>query len=360
MKDIDSGNYFTSETYFSTAMQLKELSQSAPKHTIGEAFLLLMRDVPKEHLNNLISKIQEYYLSHEAKAINDEDCYRLTQGESIVNQVPMNSDTSKLLYHLAIECLQELKPLGDARTPDGRFNCSEWMGHCLLEGKLAGELAEALGLSFSLQEQATVNGIVHDIGRKQFQNWKHIITGCEYLMDQGWYSEAIACMTHSFLAGGRNCSNEKALPTFKLDEDGNEYVDADASKDDITLFLESYGKYDNLDLILNVADLMATSYAIVSPQDRIQDIAQRRQIDPTNRGYFLKKFTAILMTFGEKMGCQFDDLTDSIQNAEDNLEKIHDNFIAVSKRFYDQYQFMVQSHEVGSSQEKGDSLGDEI
>ena len=31
--------------------------------------------------------------------------------------------------------------LGNKRTPDGRFNCSEWLGHSLLEAKVAGQLA---------------------------------------------------------------------------------------------------------------------------------------------------------------------------------------------------------------------------
>ena len=50
-----------------------------------------------------------------------------------------------------------------------------------------------------------------------------------------------------------------------------------------------------------VADLMATSSAIVSPKDRIADIDSRRKSDERNRGYFLAEVTNTLVSMLKRM-----------------------------------------------------------
>ena len=43
------------------------------------------------------------------------------------------------------------------------------------------------------------------------------------------------------------------------------------------------------DLILNLGDLTATDKGVVTIYDRLKDIATRRELDPTNREFFLLK-----------------------------------------------------------------------
>ena len=65
----------------------------------------------------------------------------LTQGESVAGKVTLDENNRRAIYDAAYNCLLSGKNLGNKRTPDGRFNCSGWIGHSLLEAKLAGQLA---------------------------------------------------------------------------------------------------------------------------------------------------------------------------------------------------------------------------
>ena len=343
-KKRQSGNYFTNEEYFKKAKNLRNLSESSPKHTIGEAFMLLIHidnyeeldDEEKNNVDKLDNFLEEIKIYYDSKGIDLtlDECFNLTQGKSIDGKVQTIDDNVKRkLYELSINCIEKHGSLG--KKKEGNHICSAWMGHCILAGKASGKLAKKLNLTPEEQEQAIVNGIVHDIGRKKYHDWKHIIAGCEYLMDKGWNREAIACMTHSFLNGGRNCNNEKALPGLKFDDKGNEYIDSTKPLDHISEFLKAYGEYTELDLILNVADLMATSNKIVSPEARLTDIEKRRKIDPTNRAYFLKRFTTILSVFSEKMGCKESNLK---KNINGDLREIKSGFSKISKIFFGAYE----------------------
>lgn len=314
--------YFSNEEYRKKA--LHTLKTEKTKHTVGEAFLLITKDLPKEDLSNLISIMQREL------NLPSDVCYALTQ-----SQVPVNSITSSKIVELAYKCIESGKTLGERTINDGKINTSSWINHVLYEGKLAKELATKLGVD---PITAQVQGILHDYGRKITHSFEHVTKGYEKLVDEGWEEEAVSCLTHSFLNGGRCASNEQAEEGFFVDENGNPCWKPGTDKDDITLFLENY-EYGTYDEILNIADLMATSEGIVSPYDRIIDIATRRKLDPTNRGYFLAEFTNTLVDVLEKTGGKIPEEIKEPVKATSNisLDEINERFKNVSNIFYTHY-----------------------
>lgn len=315
--------YFSNEDYKAKALSTKRVSES--KHTVGDAFLLLVKGVSKEDLSNLNKMLAKHY------GISEDDSYSLTQGEN-TSGIFVDKD---LITSLAYECIESGKTLGEKTIQEGKINTSSWMSHVLYEGKLAKELAIKLGVD---PVTAQIQGILHDYGRKTTHSFEHVTKGYEKLVDESWEDEAVCCLTHSFLNGGRCSSNESAEEGFYVDENGNPCWKDGVEKDDITLFLENY-KYSQYDDILNVADLMATSDSIVSPYDRIQDIATRRKLDPTNRGYFLAEFTNKLVEFLSKTGAEIpEDLQSEIRASKDvSLDEINDKFKRVSDVFFKHY-----------------------
>ncbi|MEE3356190.1 MAG: HDIG domain-containing metalloprotein [Candidatus Weimeria sp.] len=201
-------------------------------------------------------------------------------------------------YHSAQEAFDLLMGSDNPTHPQN------WKLHCINVGRVCGMLAEKCGVDC---EHARALGYVHDIGRWQIHSFDHALRGFEILVDQGWEAEAIGCLTHSFLNGGRCANNEEALSDFFVDPDGRPGWKEGHCPDDVEEFLSRYA-YTDFDLFLNVADLMATSKGIVTPVERLNDIATRRQIDPVNRGYFLAEFTNTLNGLGRRIeqitGCK--------------------------------------------------------
>ncbi len=194
-------------------------------------------------------------------------------------------------YHSAQEAFDLLMGSDYSQNPEN------WKLHCINVGRLCGMLADKCGVD---SEHARALGYVHDIGRWQIHSFDHTVRGFELLVDAGWEAEAIGCLTHSFLNGGRCANNENALPDFYVDENGRACWKDGYQPDDVGEFLDRYA-YTDFDLFLNVADLMATSKGIVSPMERLNDIATRREIDPVNRGYFLAEFTNTLNVLGRRI-----------------------------------------------------------
>lgn len=323
--------YFKNEDYKKRAL---EDAKEKPKshHSVEDAFFLLIKDAAKEDLMNLCQLVQTYYRS----TISLEECYQLTQG--IGNeQIEFNKEVQSVIYNCAYQCLEEGKSLGNKTIKEGKINTSNWMGHCLWEGKVAGELAAEIGLEVSKAQKL---GILHDYGRKISQNVNHITRGYEELSDKGWTEEAIGSLTHSFLAGGRCAWNDSPEPGFYVDEEGEPHWEPGTQKDDVTIFLENY-EFTKYDEILNIADLMATSKAIVSPAERIADIATRRkEFDPKNRLYFLAELTNKLIELLEQIGGKVpNDMTEKVKAKKGvTLEEITTKFERASEIFFDEYQ----------------------
>ncbi len=331
------GLYFSNDYYKEKALQdaKKELDS---KKSVQDAVLLLIEGIELEDLSNLCEIIQNHFKNlNPSINLSIEECYRLTQGDSIEDKVVFDENIKNLIYNSAYKCISNGKSLGNKTIMDGKINTSDWMGHSLWEGKLAGQLAQSIGLDVPTAQKL---GILHDYGRKIIQNLEHVPRGYEALSDKGWDYEAIGCLTHSFLAGGRCSCNEQAEEGFYVDDEGNSHWREGTKKDDITLFLEEY-TFTKYDIILNLADLMATSYGIVSPAERIADIATRREeFDPTNRLYFLAELTNKLTEMLQNMGGEIpDDMKNEVKATKGTtLEEITKKFERASELFFNEYQ----------------------
>ena len=220
--------------------------------------------------------------------------------------------------------------LGSKTINDGKINTSSWISHSFYSSEVCSSLATILGLD---KNTAKITGLLHDYGRKFDHTFSHTIKGFEALIDIGWDNEAIGCLTHSFVNGGRCSNNEPAVEGFYVNDNGEAKWKEGAHKDDITLFLEHY-KYSDYDILLNIADLMATDKGIVSPDQRIADIATRRVIDPTNRGYFLADITNIFISILKKLNLINKNVIYIKADKNTTLEEIENYFNKVSSYFF--------------------------
>lgn len=329
--------YFKEERYKEAALKATEKAYKN-KHSVEEAFFLLIENADAGDLSNLCELIQTHYQPID---LSIEDCYNLTQGIGS-EKLAFDENVQGIIYACAYKCLESGKSLGNRTIKEGKINTSHWMGHCLLEGKLAGQLAKKMGLDVSRAQKL---GILHDYGRKILHNTNHITIGYEELYDRGWSEEAIGCLTHSFLAGGRCSWNDAPEPGFYVDEEGNPHWQKDVEKDDMTLFLERY-KFTEYDIILNISDLMVTSTAIISPAERIADIATRRsEFDPRNRLYFLAELSNKLIEMLEKIGGKVpNDMLNAVKAKKGvTLEEITAKFERASKLFFCEYQKIIEN-----------------
>ena len=286
-----------------------------------EAFFLLINNYDYESLNNLCKLISEQY------NITDDESYILTQN------LDLEKEKKQIIFELANTCISDKKALGTKLVCNNKFVATSWISHCMNVGIVCSNLADILGLNKNV---ALTLGLLHDYGRRIDQSFNHVIEGFQSLIDLGLTSEAISCLTHSFLNGGRCCNNEPAIDGFYVDEDGNYNWYPDTKKDDITIFLENY-KYTDYDYILNIADLMATSNGIVSPYERIEDIKTRRMIDLTNREYFLAELTNTLIDLLKKINYLQDDFPHIKANKDTSIEEIELSFKVISLYFYESY-----------------------
>ena len=239
--------------------------------TAASAFLVVLNGLDYETMDNLCEEVANV-ISYDPKEVYD------------MIQNGCSEEDKEVILKTAYSIIDSNRPIGN--KTDGKHNASAWISHSLFEGRASSILAEYMGLN---PDVAMKLGILHDIGRKFDQSFMHTIKGYEYLSKLGFYDEAICCLTHSFLSDesskGNRCANcDPALEGFFIDEEGKGRFRNESDKDDITYFLEQYN-YNMYDVILNIADLMATSKAITSPYDRVLDVYTRKNPD-SNSPYF--------------------------------------------------------------------------
>ena len=156
------------------------------------------------------------------------------------------SSNSYNLFKISNDCIDTKGYLGTKINQFG-INTSSWISHSIEEARLCSHMASCIQVD---SKKAYKMGLMHDYGRKYNHGGLHITLGFEHLYDLGYIEEAIGCLTHSFLNG-----NYYACFAPKNKEvDNKELYD----------FLQMY-EYDSYDLILNLADLMATAEGIVPP-----------------------------------------------------------------------------------------------
>jgi len=293
-------------------------------HSVQDAFMLLIKGVGKENLDNLCEELSKYY-----PELTEDEIYNLTQGEGQIHENNPNV-VSNVIFNCANKCLTKGKHMGNNEIAGGKINTSSWISHSIYEAQIVGDLAQMLGID---KEKAMTLGILHDFGRKTTHTFEHVTQGFEDLVKLGWENEAIATITHSFINGGRCANCDPAEEGFYIDNVGQPRWEHEEDKDDVAKFLELY-KYDIYDDILNIADLMATDKGIVSPAERVEDIATRKTPDSKNRNYFLSEFinkmNEVLVRTGKKK--EFRPI-----NANLETEKIKEIFEDISRNFFEFY-----------------------
>lgn len=323
---------FENTKYLERALKDARGEYEKSKKSVIDAFFLLIEGEEFEDLSNLCQKIKEEY---KGRNLSLQDCYELTQGKSIPQKISLIEGIKKDVLFSAYRILISNKTIGNKTINEGKINTSDWMGHCLWVGELAAEIAFSLGLDW---EKAMKMGILHDYGRKQAHNLLHIIIGYERLSEKGWNEESLACLTHSFLNGKRYAWCDQPDPGFVIDTNGDPCWLRDAKKDDIAIFLENY-TYTEYDVILNIADLMATGHGIISPAKRVADIWTRRQeLQPRQKAYFLANYSNTLMKMVGKLGEQVPEDMKFIKAEEGkSLEEITRHFLKASDIWMQKY-----------------------
>lgn len=318
---------FSNENYKKTAFSSKLVVDNI--HSPVDAFLILINGINYGDLFNLceVMKQNSNLFINGENMLTNEQCYDMTQN------IEASFETKENIMNLAEQYIKNGNDLGQNTINGGEINTSSWLSHCFYVSDVCATLAHALGLD---SDKARTLGLLHDYGRKFDHSLKHVINGFESLIDVGWDTEAIGCLTHSFLNGGRCSNNEAAVDGFYVDENGIAKWSSGAEKDDVTLFLEKY-KFTDYDLILNIADLMATNKGVVSPYDRIRDIATRRVIDPINRKYFLTDLTNLFISFLRRTNYVDNDIPLIKADAKTSLEEIENKFYIMSDLFFDSY-----------------------
>ena len=325
---------FKNEKYIEIANDIQTKSkqgyyETCTLHEPEDAFMLLINGQKEEDLDNLCRIIQS-----KCPELTIEDCYSITQGNlDLINNQP--KIVKQIIYGCAMECINSGNHLGSHTIADGKTNTSSYISHSLYEAKLARELATIIGVD---GKKAETLAILHDFGRKDTHTFEHVTRGFEMLVDLGWEDEAVGTLTHSFLNGGRCANCDPSEEGFYIDEEGHGCWRDDKQKDDVTKFLEGYN-YSIYDNILNVADLMATSRGIVSPQDRVSDIRTRKPADEKNEGFFLSEFTNKLNEFLVKIG---DKKNFETTKVTDGIEKIRECFEKVSSEFFETFKQIEQ------------------
>ncbi len=246
-------------------------------------------------MDNLILAIQLNYKNKYGKEYSLDECFKRLQGK-----VELTYEEQKEILDIAYGIIDSGKTLGNRITPDGRFNTSGWLSHSLYVARFSRVIAEEInkkqGMNLDVDKIQAL-AVLHDFGRKKNHTFGHVIQGAEFLIDDGKSYSAVAAVMHSFLAGKRCSNNERALPGFYMDENGNEAWIEGSETDDIRDYLATHNLTMG-DLILNLGDLVATEKGVVKLSDRLNDIATRRELDPQNREYFLlqviKSMTYIL------------------------------------------------------------------
>ena len=275
---------FSSNEFKNIALNTKQVSYETER-TIEDAFLLFIKDFDKgnkQSLENLCKYIKKFYAKENIE-LSMEECYELTQGRNMAS-VKFDESVKRVVLACAYKCIHDGNFLGNTIIyVDGKpINTSDCLSHILYHGEASRVLAEAIGLDGKTAQKL---GILHDIGRKQSHGFDHTIKGFEMLRNFKWNEEAFCCLTHSFtlvssengiIKAGRCANCDPLLKGFSISKDGIGIWESEEHKDDMALFLDRY-EYNLYDLIMNLADLMATSKGIVSIKERFDDIMTRRK-----------------------------------------------------------------------------------
>ena len=312
--------YFSNEDFKQIAMESAPITETSL--TPKDAFFLLIEGVKLRDLDLYCQNVQSEAFPEQSI----EEIYEMLQ-----HPESLTEDQKKELFDIALNT-NKFGSFVVNPMPNLFINTSSWIKHSLNVGITAFNLAT--GLQDTDPQTAFVLGILHDIGRKFKTDMQHTIFGFEYLVSKGYPNEARICLTHSHLHGERCANNEPAVPGWSC-PNGISTWDESVETDDLTKFLRqtTYNSYDH---ILNIADLMATDSAILPVYDRLQDIKQRRKIDPTNRKFFYAELINLLNEYlhASIINEEYTPIAATDDTTEESLEQ---KLIQTSTAFYSYY-----------------------
>ena len=306
----------------------------------AEAFFYLIKGLPKEDLDNLSEQLVKYFnKKYIFEDLTSDEAYDMLQGKEVRGICPDEKLKAKILDE-AYKLMDSGKTLGNKTIMDGKINTSSWINHCLYVARfsevIAKDLKEKQGIDINTDNIKAL-AILHDYGRKFDHGLGHITKGAEALIDDGYPHAAVATVMHSFFAGSRCANNDRAVPGFYMDENGKECWEENAQADDVREYLDAH-KFSIGDLILNLGDLVATSDGVVKLSERLADIATRRELDPTNRKFFLLKVIGGMTYILDKMEVEIPkEVKDKLPQISDPVEKVEESIEDLSDVLYTHY-----------------------
>ena len=139
-------------------------------------------------------------------------------------------------------------------------------------------------------ERAYILGLLHDCGKYQDEyacHKFHGLAGYYYMLEKGYPDLARASLTHTF---------------YKKDFELNEYP---FPPDDLKIcrrLLQDI-KYDDYDLLLQLADMINDMGKTCTLEYRVQSLCKRRNIPPKDYAWVEVALNAIKNYFDKKCGC---------------------------------------------------------
>ena len=145
-----------------------------------------------------------------------------------------------------------------------RLNPGPWIDHSKYVALAAENIAtECPELNY---ERAYILGYLHDIGRREgVSEMHHMISGYNFLSDQGYTDAARVCITHTYTVKDLNACFSKN----------------DCSPDEIQFlkdFLDSV-EYDDYDRLIQLCDALALSTGFCLIEKRLINVALRYGIN---------------------------------------------------------------------------------
>ena len=85
-------------------------------HSVPEAFILLIKGVGKENLDNLCEELKGYY-----PELTEDELYNLTQGEGEIFE-KNSSVVATVIFNCANNCIAKGKHMGNNEIAGGKIN----------------------------------------------------------------------------------------------------------------------------------------------------------------------------------------------------------------------------------------------
>ena len=316
---------FSNDKYKERALSKKKVNYENDI-TSYDAFFICIHDLEFDVLNNLCNELHKYYPETGLNQLYEQ-----------LQDFYSSNEFKRVVLECAIKLVSKGEYLG-TKIINEKYNASAWLCHSINEGLACATLAEGI----ANPDTAMKLGLLHDIGRKKDHSFNHVILGYELLNDYDLESEAVACLTHSFIPDvrkfyfkGSRCANcEKSIDGLTIYGNMEDSINIE-DKDDICLFLDNY-EYNIYDLLLNISDLMAMTTGITSPYDRVNDIYTRKSPDEKNQDLFLFRLICLMnyIMFARTKKAEY---IERLNLEYTNHEDLYKKFIVTSNELFEFY-----------------------